>query len=153
MPKSTNAWKKGRGTLGLLDPLLGRWEATVESPMGPMRCTRTFRRILGDTAVALEAEWRGVASDFRYDEHAIYHGEKGGTVRFWSFTSDGKRSEGVSADGGDAHPEAIAFEAEMPAGRARFLCWPDADEGWRFAVEALNRKGWKRFTEHHYRKA
>ena len=27
-------WKKGRGKLGVLDPLLGTWHAQVETPMG-----------------------------------------------------------------------------------------------------------------------
>jgi hypothetical protein len=48
------------------------------------------------------------------------------------------------------HPQAIAFEAKMPAGLARQIYWPNADGGFDWAVEAKSKKGWKRFTEHHY---
>jgi hypothetical protein len=41
----------------------------------------------------------------------------------------------------------------MPAGRARQLYWPDAEEGFYWAVESQTKKGWNRFTEHHYRNA
>ena len=75
-----------------------------------------------------------------------------GTVRFWSFTSDGKRSEGKVADVTDLHPEAVGFEAEMPAGLARFAYWP-ADEGYAFVVEAKTKKGWSRMVDHRYRPA
>jgi hypothetical protein len=34
-------WKKGRGKLGFLQPLLGRWTAEAKSEMGPVRCTRS----------------------------------------------------------------------------------------------------------------
>ena len=36
-----------------------------------------------------------------------------GIVCFWSFTSDGKRSQGSLADVTDIHPEAIGFEAAV----------------------------------------
>jgi hypothetical protein len=74
-------------------------------------------------------------------------------VCFWSFTSDGKRSEGKLADVTDVHPEAIGFEAQMPAGLARMIYWPDADGGYHWAVESKTKKGWNRFTEHHYHMA
>ena len=48
------------------------------------------------------------------------------------------------------HPDAIGFEAQMPAGPARMAYWPDAVEGFRWAVESKNKRGWKRFVEHHY---
>ena len=38
----------------------------------------------------------------------------------------------------------------MPAGRARMAYWPDQVEGFRWVVEARTKKGWSRFTEHHY---
>ncbi len=66
------------------------------------------------------------------------------------FTSDGKRSEGTLADVTDVHPEAVGFEAQMPAGLARMVYWPDEAGGFRWAVESKNKRGWKRFTEHHY---
>jgi hypothetical protein len=50
----------------------------------------------------------------------------------------------------DIHPQAIGFEAQMPSGMARMAYWPDEAEGFRWAVEAKTKKGWKRFTEHHY---
>lgn len=69
---------------------------------------------------------------------------------FWSFTNDGKRSQGRLADVSDIHAEAIGFEAQMPAGLARQAYWPDGDGGVHWMVESKNKKGWHRFTEHHY---
>ncbi len=151
------AWKKGRGKLGCLDPLLGRWAASGESPMGPVRCTRVFERVLGGSYVRLEALWKfgAAAADPKaggYGEIALFGAGEDGRVAFWSFTSDGKRSQGTLADATDLHPEAVAFEAQMPAGLARMAYWPDADGGFVFAVESKNKKGWRRFLEHHYRR-
>ena len=39
----------------------------------------------------------------------------------------------------------------MPAGLARMTFWPDETEGYRWAVESKTKKGWNRFTAHHYR--
>jgi hypothetical protein len=54
------------------------------------------------------------------------------------------------ADGSDIHPRVIAFEARMPAGLARQVYWPDSERGFHWAVESRNRKGWRRFAQHHY---
>jgi hypothetical protein len=160
------AWKKGRGKLGVLAPLLGRWSAIAESPMGPLRCTRVFEAVLGGSFVRLEARWqfgagppgsRGEGPDAPgkggYEEIALFGACEGDGIAFWSFTSDGKRSQGTSADVTDLHPEAVGFEARMPAGLARMAYWPDGEGGFFFAVESKNKKGWKRFVEHHYRAA
>jgi hypothetical protein len=147
MPSKNSSWKKGRGKLGPLQPLLGSWTAEADSPMGKLKCTRTFTSVLGGKYIELKAIW-----DFgknQYIEHAIY-GMKDDTLSFWSFTSDGKRSEGYLSDGTDVHPDAICFEAQMPAGIARMVYWPDEKEGFHWAVESKNKKGWNRFTEHHY---
>ena len=141
-------WKKGRGKLGVFEPLIGSWEAEADSPMGRIRCTRTFSRILGGHRVLLEARW--LIGDKVYAEHAIYGVDDSGALAFWSFTSDGKRSQGTIADGTDVHPEAIAFEARMPAGLARMVYWPEADGATSWAVESKTRKGWNRFTHHRY---
>lgn len=141
-------WKKGRGKLGVMQPLLGNWEAHADSPMGKIRCTRKFEKTLGDNYIQLEAIW-----DFggkSYVEHAMY-GIKDAEIVFWSFTSDGKNSAGKLADGTDVHPEAICFEAQMPAGLARMVYWPDTETGFHWAVESKNKKGWNRFTQHHYK--
>jgi hypothetical protein len=141
-------WKKGRGKLGVLDPLLGTWLADAETPMGPVRCTRTFSKTLGDKYVVLDARW-----DFSgklYEEHAIYGIGESGLLSFWSFTSDGKRSNGTIADAADIHAEAIGFEAQMPAGLARMVYWPSVEGGIHWAAESRNKKGWNRFTLHHY---
>lgn len=148
MAKQRSVWKKGEGKLGVLAPLLGAWEARTDSPMGPLRCTRTLTKVLGGKYVHLVARWemkQGV-----YEEFAIF-GVRDGKLGFWSFTSDGKRSEGVLANGKDVHPEAIAFEAQMPAGVARMIYWPDGEEGFHWAVEAKRANGWRRFTKHHYK--
>lgn len=151
-------WKKGRGKLGFLEPLLGKWTANAESPMGPIRCERSFERILGGSFIRLDAEWHFGKPDANkpvgYVELSVIGADTDGTVSFWSFTSDGKRSQGKLADVSDVHPEAFGFEAQMPAGLARMAYWPDEDgTGFFWAVEAKNKKGWKRFSIHHYRPA
>jgi hypothetical protein len=161
----TKSWKKGRGKLGFLQPLLGKWSASASSPMGPLRCNRVFESILGGSYIRLEARWSfGSAaknapaappanpskSAKGYEEIAIFGTGEGAKATFWSFTSDGKRSQGVVADVSDVHPEAIGFEAQMPAGLARMVYWPDGEDGFFFVVESKNKKGWKRFVEHHY---
>lgn len=152
MPK---LWKKGRGKLGPFDPLLGKWVAEATSPMGPMRCTRTLEPILGGHYLQLTAEWvfGSMEKGKAYRELAMIGVGDDKQVCFWSFTSDGKRSEGKLADVTDVHPEAIGFEAQMPAGLARMIYWPDVDGGYHWAVESNTKKGWNRFTEHHYHPA
>jgi hypothetical protein len=151
MVTSKRMWKKGRGKLGVLDPLLGRWAATAHSPQGKVRCTRTFDRVLGGRYVQLVAEWK--YGTRRYDEIAFIGVGDDGRLAFWSFTSDGKRSMGTIADVSDLHPEAVGFEAHMPAGLGRMAYWPEAGGGYTWIVEALTKKGWNRFTEHHYKPA
>jgi len=147
MKTKKSSWKKGPGKLGVLTPLLGAWQASAMTPMGKVRCTRTFTSILHGKYVQLAARWE--FGEKVYEEIAIY-GVNNGKLSFWSFTSDGKRSEGTLADGSDVDPQAIAFEAEMPAGRARMIYWPNDEEGFNWAVEAKTKKGWRRFTEHRY---
>ena len=141
-------WKRGRGKLGFLEPLLGTWRAKAASPAGPVTCTRTFTRTLHGKYIQLTAQWK-VKPGF-YEETAYLGVWPDGTVGFWSFTSDGKQSEGCAVDATDLHPQAIGFEAQMPAGLARLAYWPDAEQGFHFVVEARNKKGWKRFVHHHY---
>ena len=157
-------WKKGRGKLGFLEPLLGRWSASALSPIGPLRCIRAFEKVLGGSYVRLEARWQfgatlaKVPEEYQsalpkggaYQEFALFGAGEDGRVAFWSFTSDGKRSQGTVADVTDVHPEAVGFEAQMPAGLARMIYWPGEDGSYFFAVESKNKKGWKRFVEHHY---
>ncbi len=115
--------------------------------MGPLTCTRNFKWILGGKYIELTAVWQfGKGS---YEEKAVY-GMKDNVLSFWSFTSDGKRSEGYIADGKEAHPEAICFEAVMPAGIARMVYWPGDDGAINWAVESKTKKGWNRFTQHTY---
>jgi hypothetical protein len=134
--------------LGALDPLLGSWEATTESPRGRIRCTRTLVRVLNGTWVQLDARWELPGKV--YEERALFgvHSELG--IAFHSFTSDGKRSEGRLTDGRDVHAEAIAFVAEMPAGQARMIYWPGDADAMNWAVESRAKKGWSRFTHHVY---
>jgi hypothetical protein len=161
-------WKKGRGKLGFLQPLLGHWTAEAETPMGPVRCTRVFEPVLGGSYVRLTARWEfgpatttpcGEEEATRpgagrvYEEMALIGAGAGGRVCFWSFTSDGKRSEGTVADVSDLHAEAVGFEAQMPAGFARMAYWPDGTNGYFWAVESRTARGWRRFVEHHYRPA
>ena len=150
MPK---LWKKGRGKLGPLAPLHGTWLAESESPMGPMRCRRVIAPMLGGHYLKLTARWEfGAAGAGKvYEEEAVIGPGDDGVVSFWSFTSDGKRSRGVLADATDLHPEAVGFEADMPAGHARMVYWPEADGAVRWVVESKTKRGWNRFVEHVYR--
>ena len=150
MATTKKIWKKGRGKLGILDPLIGTWTAQADSPMGSVRCRRTFSKLDGGAWVLLDAVWE-IGRGRRYSEHAVYGVAADGTISFWSFTSDGKRSEGHLVDGSDIHPEAISFEAQMAAGLARMTYWPGDNGTVRCAVESKTKKGWNRFTEHVYR--
>lgn len=151
-------WKKGRGALGPLQPLIGRWIAAPGAP-GPASaatCARVFEPF-GKDYVRLEATW-DMGSRGAYREIALFGRDDAGGLAFWSFTSDGKRSQGVVCDGTDVHPQAVAFVAQMPAGTARMIYWPndtgvDAGDGFRFAVENKVKAGWNRFFEHIYRAA
>ena len=149
MAKQQSYWKKGRGKLGVLAPLLGTWVAEADSPMGKLKCTRKFEPVLGGSYIQLTAQWDFAQSS--YSELAMI-GSKDGVLMFWSFTSDGKNSQGEMADGTDVHPEAICFEAQMPAGIARMVYWPNADGTMNWAVESKTKKGWNRFTLHHCKK-
>jgi hypothetical protein len=150
MSKNKSVWKKGRGKLGILTPLLGIWKATAESPMGTVTCTRSFKEVLNGTYIELSAVWK--FGDKNYLETAFFGTDRNGTVSFWSFTSDGKQSQGHLSDVTDIHPEAVGFEAEMPAGTARMAYWPNDEGGFNWAVESKTKKGWNRFTLHHYSK-
>jgi len=54
----TKLWKKGRGKLGFLDPLLGTWRAKTVSENGPVECVRRFEPVLKDGYVRLTAHWK-----------------------------------------------------------------------------------------------
>jgi hypothetical protein len=149
MAKEEKLWKKGRGKLGIFSPLSGCWIAEADSPMGRLSCERNFETVLGGKYIRLAARWN-FSKDF-YEEHAII-GMSNSQISFWSFTSDGKNSQGVLADGTDVHPEAICFEAQMPAGIARMIYWPNPEGGFNWAVESKTKKGWNRFTMHHYKR-
>jgi hypothetical protein len=146
------AWKKGRGLLGPLQPLLGDWRTlrseggTAASNMACSRCFTPFGKW-----VRLEARWE-TGPDKAYCETAFFGAGEDGTLAFFSFTNDGKSSMGRLADGSDVHPDAIAFEAQMPAGLARFVYWPaeDGGPGFLFAVENRTKKGWNRFLRQHF---
>jgi len=54
----TKLWKKGRGKLGFLDPLIGSWRAKTVSENGPVVCVRHFEPVLKDGYVRLTAHWK-----------------------------------------------------------------------------------------------
>ena len=153
------AWKKGRGKMGPMMPLLGRWKAVAETQMGPVSCVRDYQKF-GDGYVRLEAEWnfkgKGAAAK-TYREIALFGPDNGpdgdGVLTFWSYTNDGKKSSGKLAEAPDIHPQAVCFEAQMDMGLARQVFWPDDKAGMRWRVEAKTKKGWSNLAEHHYRPA
>jgi hypothetical protein len=150
MAKDSRKWKRGRGKLGIFTPLLGNWQAKGDSERGPVTCFRSFSPILNGKFIQLSARWE--MDQGNYEETAILGTNPDGKVAFWSFTSDGKNSAGLLVDVTDIHPEAIGFEAQMPAGLARMAYWPDGEDGYYWAVEARVKAGWRRFTEHHYQR-
>jgi hypothetical protein len=141
-------WKKGRGKLGPLQPLLGSWKTEADSEMGPVVCQRTFSTVLDGAYLQLTADWE--YSSGSYSEIALFGVGPEREVHFWSFTSDKKQSQGILADVSDLHPQAVGFEAHMDAGLARQAYWPDDEGGFRWVVESKTKKGWNRFVEHHY---
>ncbi len=144
-------WRPGRGALGLFKPLLGNWRAEATGPGGAsaIACTRSFTEQWNGAYVRLDARWE-MGPGKAYEEVALFGKDRDGALAYWSFTSDGKNARGQPTDGNDVHPQAIAFEAEMPAGTARFVYWPAEGEGFYFAVESKTKKGWNRFMRHHY---
>ena len=149
MRKNPILWKKGRGKLGLFQPLLGSWIAEADSPMGKVTCTRVFSKVLDSAYIQLEANWQYEGG--AYKEIAFIGVNQDKEINFWSFTSDKKQSQGYLADLTELHPQAIGFEAQMPAGLGRQAYWPDEVEGFHWVVEAKTKKGWNRFVEHHYK--
>lgn len=148
------AWKKGRGKLGPMAPLLGRWKAKTDSPMGPVTCIRDYQKF-GDGYVRLEAEWSFSVKDAQksYRETCFFGPDKDGVLTFWSYTNDGKKSSGKLAEAADVHPHAVCFEAQMDMGLARQVFWPADSGGMHWIVEAKLKKGWRRIADHHYRPA
>ncbi len=147
-------WIFGRGLLGPLKPLLGAWISPPEAQEShrPARCARVFRP-LGKGWIELDARW-DLGARGEYREIALLGAQADGQLGFFSFTSDGKRSEGRLVDGSDVDAQAVAFEAHMPAGLARMVYWPLAEGvGFHFAVESRTQKGWRRFLRHAYRPA
>jgi hypothetical protein len=141
-------WKAGRGHLGVFKPLLGRWRTETNSERGPVVCERSFETVLAGKYIELRVDWQ--FENGGYQERCLFGVGPDKTLMFWSFTSDGKRSEGWRAEAPDLHPQALAFEADMPAGRARQAYWPHPDGGLAWAVESSMKKGWRRFVEHRY---
>lgn len=143
------AWKKGSGKLGIFNPLFGVWLAEAESEMGPVTCRREFKKVLDGKYIQLTAHWE--YGDTTYNETTMIGVSTDKEICFWSFTSDGKQSQGTLTDVSDLHHDAVGFEAVMPAGLARQVYWPDEDgTGFYWAAEAHTKKGWRRMAEHHY---
>lgn len=141
-------WKPGRGHLGPFKPLLGRWRVETDSERGPLVCERHFEPVLSGKYIQLRADWHFEKGE--YQELCLFGVGPEKQLVFWSYTSDGKRSEGTRVDAPDLHVKALAFEAEMPAGRARQGYWPHPDGGLAWVVESATKKGWRRFVEHRY---
>ena len=112
-------WHKGRGRFGLFDPLLGIWQTEAKSGRGQFKCKREFKKALLGNYIQLTAHWE--FADKSYDELAMIGVNPEKEVCFWSFTSDGKQSDGKLINVTDVHPEAIGFEAQMPAGTASMV--------------------------------
>lgn len=144
----TIAWKPGRGKMGFMTPLLGTWRTEIaETPLGRVICLRTYEKTLDGKFIQLTADWDIGDGKKHYREIAIYGLTRDKVPAFWSFTTDGGTSHGVLADVRDMHPEAKGFEAEMPAGLARFGFWPE-NGGFVWAAEAQTKKGWREIVRH-----
>ena len=143
-------WKKGRGKLGLFTPLLGQWITNEgsEEEENP-ECHRCFEHTLDKKYIKLEVLWKLKSKE--YFDHTLIGLNEKKEICFWSFTSDGKNSQGVLTDVSDIHPEAIGFVAEMPAGTARQAYWPDEEGGFFWVVESKTKKGWNRFIKQQFK--
>ncbi|MEN0006273.1 MAG: hypothetical protein AAF798_19130 [Bacteroidota bacterium] len=142
-------WKKGRGKLGLFAPLLGDWVANSNSiEANKPECHRQFQYTLEKKYIQLDVQW--LIPNKTYIDHTLIGLNEKKEICFWSFTSDGKNSTGKLADVSDLHPEAIGFEAEMPAGLARQAYWPADEGGFYWVVESKTKKGWNRFVQQHF---
>lgn len=129
-------------------PLIGTWRAEVpETPMGPVVCVRTYEKILSGKFIQLTADWDIGKGRKTYREIAHYGLNREKIPAFWSFTSDGGTAYGELADVSDMHVGACGFEAEMPAGLARFGFWP-TNEGMQWAAEAKTKRGWTSMINH-----
>src|SRR4051794_10040063 len=100
-------WKKGRGKLGFLQPLLGRWTAEANSEMGPVRCARSFEPVLGGSYVELDARLGFVEGGKVYEGEALISSRDDGKVPFWSFTPDRKGADGNAGQLAAPQPEAV----------------------------------------------
>src|ERR1700677_2464823 len=100
-------WKKGRGKLGPFQPLLGHWVAEADTPMGPVKVSRSLESVLDGHYLELKVLWEfgPSGSGKGYRETALIGVNDDKEVGFWSFTSDGKRSVGTIADVTDLHAE------------------------------------------------
>lgn len=141
-------WNIGRGKLGIFKPLLGTWVCQTNSDLGQVTCSRTFKKTLKNKYIKLEVNW--IFENKTYAEFCLFGINQDKQLTFWSFTDDGKQSKGVLTQALDIHAGAVAFEAQMPAGIARQIYWPDDDCGFHWAVESKTNKGWNRFVTHHY---
>lgn len=143
-------WKKGRGKLGIFEPLIGDWEVVEKSEdRMNVRCVRKFEKTLQGKYIQLNADWH--LPDKIYEDYTLFGVNANKEICFWSFQSDGKQAQGQLADASDIHPEAIGFEAQMPGGLARQVYWPDEKEGFHWVVESKTKKGWNQIVHHHYK--
>lgn len=141
-------WKSGRGKMGFMTPLLGRWRAEqAETPMGRVVCCRSYEKILDGKFIRLVADWTIGEYGKTYQEVAHYGLNRQKTPAFWSFTSDGGSSYGELADVSDMATGACGFHAEMPSGLARFGFWP-TENGMMWAADAKTKSGWSILVRH-----
>ena len=78
-------WKSGRGALGVLKPLLGRWATETEGPsnFGTIRVTRRFETVLGGAWVRLDVLW-ALGGGKTYEEIALFGKGEDGALAFTS---------------------------------------------------------------------
>lgn len=112
------------------------------------QCTREIKLDLDGKYIVQDIVWD--LGNKEYLDHTLIGLNSDKRICFWSFTSDGKNATGTLTDVSDIHPDAIGFEAEMPAGTARQAFWPDDEEGFHWMVESKTKKGWNRFVHQHY---
>lgn len=148
---SSKHWKKGRGKLGIFEPLLGNWVANENSKdRMNCRCDRSFTKTLGGKYIQLKADWH--LGDKLYEDHTLFGVNAHKAVCFWSFQSDGKQATGELTEAPDIHEDAVAFIAQMPAGTARQVYWPDDEGGFYWVVQSKTKKGWNEIVHHHYKR-
>ncbi len=95
-------------------------------------CTRTIAPAFADKYIQVNALWE--LDNGTFEELELIGKDLKGVVNYWTFSSDGKFSNGQLIDANDVIPGAVGFEAPSASGKVRAPYWPE-ENGFGWAVE------------------